>query len=335
MREFFSSLANQKDRLFFVVVAFLLLIASFIGGLGVGKFSNGSIGIPVFSPDPDWFMMAVKSAQPTVYEISKVTEVIDGDTFRADLTRFGRIEEKNVKIRLAGVNSPERFDQNCWKEAKDFTYSWLTGGGKVFVETWGRDTYGNRPVGFVYKQDITKSLEYELARNGYALPCLGYLKSQVGRDKFEFQQKLVMDASVLAQKDASKKPDSVWAKAMMPVTLTVVPNTPGKSSTNGDSIIIGLTDASQTIDLTGFSIMDESSQPEHRFYIPHFVLDKNMKSLTIYIGASKDSGWISGSGNRMFAMSATDWINDSGDTIYLRDSSRRVVAYVVYDSKKK
>lgn len=334
MREYFSSLANQKGRWFLIGVALILLVTSFVGGMKVGKFSD-SASVPVFSPDPDWFMTTLKKVQPTVYEISKVIEVVDGDTFKADLSRFGRVEEKSVKIRLAGVNSPERFDQNCWKEAKDFTYGWLTGGGKVFVETWGKDTYGNRPVGFVYRQEPFKSLEYDLVRNGFALPCLGYLKSQVSSEKFQNQQKMIMEASALSQKDATKKTDSVWAKAMLPVSLTVVPNTPGKSNANGDSIIIGLNYTSQTIDLTGFSVMDESSQPDHRFYLPHFVLDKNMKSLTIYIGTSKDSGWIASSGNKLFAMSAGDWINDTGDTVYLRDSSRRVVAYINYDSKKK
>ncbi len=334
MREYFSSLAHQKSRWFLVGVALVLLVTSFVGGMKVGKFTDSG-SVPIFSPDPDWFMTTFKATQPTVYEISKVIEVVDGDTFKADLSRFGRVEEKNIKIRLAGVNSPERFDQNCWKEAKDFTYGWLTGGGKVFVETWGKDTYGNRPVGFVYKQDPFKSLEYDLVRNGFALPCLGYLKSQVSSEKFQNQQKMIMEASTLAQKDATKKTDSVWAKTMLPVLLTVAPNTPNKSNANGDSIIIGLNDASQVIDLTGFSVMDESSQPDHRFYLPHFVLDKNMKSLTIYVGTSKDSGWIASSGNKLFAMSAGDWINDSGDTVYLRDSSRRVVAYVGYDSKKK
>ena len=297
-----------------------------------GQANESSLFVPPSqNNDPDWFMSVAVKEEPVLYEVTRVLEVLDGDTFKCDLSRFGRVELQGVKIRLAGVNSPERFDQNCWKEAGDFTRSWLAKSGKIFVQTWGKDTYGNRPVGFVYRSSPAyQSLEQDLVRAGLALPCLGYLKGKVSTEKYNAHKKMILDAADFARSNSRADKPSVWAPKSTAIQLSVTPNT-RKNLGYGDRIVISLKDLTKTLDLSGFSIMEESSLPEHRFFIPRFVLDKAHKNLVFNTGSKYGSSWISSEGSELFAMSETDWVNDDGDTVYLRDASRRIIAYTIYE----
>jgi endonuclease YncB( thermonuclease family) len=330
MENFIGHIKENWRFLLFVIVGIIVAVTSFLFGAGSGFGQRSMLAPPIVSNDPDWFMATATRIEPIQYEIARVIEVLDGDTFKADLAQNGRIVSRGVKIRLAGVNSPERFDQNCWQEAKDFTGKWFVGNDKTFVQTWGSDVYGNRPVGFVYKTLPYRSLEQELVKNGYALPCLGYLKGKVSKEKFESHKKVIFSAADYARKNVKLNKASVWSAKPIQISLEVSPNTGKNRLVSGDKITIALTDKSKTVDLSGFSIMDESSVPEHRFYLPKLELNSSNQTVVVNTGVNAGVGWISPNGSQIYAFSDSDWINDDGDTVYLRDSSRKIVAYVVW-----
>jgi hypothetical protein len=175
-----------------------------------------------------------------------------------------------------------------------------------------------------------RSLEQELVKNGYALPCLGYLKGKVSKEKFESHKKVIFSAADYARKNVKLNKASVWSAKPIQISLEVSPNTGKNRLVSGDKITIALTDKSKTVDLSGFSIMDESSVPEHRFYLPKLELNSSNQTVVVNTGVNAGVGWISPNGSQIYAFSDSDWINDDGDTVYLRDSSRKIVAYVVW-----
>jgi len=90
-------------------------------------------------------------------EKAKVIEVIDGDTIRI---------EGNYKVRLIGVNTPER-GQKCYEEAKIFLKN-LIEGKEVYLERDKRDKdkYG-RLLRYVYYNSTMVNLL--LVKEGYAV----------------------------------------------------------------------------------------------------------------------------------------------------------------------
>lgn len=322
---FWDDLKKNIGLIVFLVAGMVIAFASHKYGVDSQMRLSVSYPPPMQDYGNDWFMTASKTLEPITYEVSKVIEVQDGDTFKADLSRLGKVELKGVKVRLAGVNSPERFDQNCWKEARDFAGQWLSKPGKIYVQAWGKDVYGNRPVGFVYRPNPYQSLEQELVRNGLALPCLGYLKGKVSPEKFENHKKATLQAASYAIGNLKAGIPSVWGKPEGKFSISVEPNKKSDNLTR-DMITIKLEDSMSILDLSGYSIMDESSTPEQRFFLPKVILDKDRRSLTVYTGQKEGSGWISSNGD-LFALSGSDWINDNGDTVYLRDSCRKVICY--------
>ena len=88
----------------------------------------------------------------------KVIKVIDGDTF--DLM----FEEKTIRVRMFGIDSPER-GQAFNVKAKEFTASMIAG-KEVTVIIRNKDRYG-RFVCDVYVQDSTY-VNAEIVKAGYA-----------------------------------------------------------------------------------------------------------------------------------------------------------------------
>ena len=88
----------------------------------------------------------------------KVVKVIDGDTF--DMI----FEEKKIRVRMFGIDSPER-GQAFNVKAKEFTAS-LIAGKEVSVIIRNKDRYG-RFVGEVYLGDSTY-VNAEIVKAGYA-----------------------------------------------------------------------------------------------------------------------------------------------------------------------
>ena len=88
----------------------------------------------------------------------KVVKVVDGDTF--DLM----FEEKKIRVRMFGIDSPER-GQAFNVKAKEFTAS-IIAGKEVSVVIRNKDRYG-RFVCDVYLDDSTY-VNAEIVKAGYA-----------------------------------------------------------------------------------------------------------------------------------------------------------------------
>jgi micrococcal nuclease len=93
----------------------------------------------------------------TEHQTGKVVKVVDGDTF--DL-----MSDKKIRVRLFGIDSPER-GQPFNVKAREFTAE-LIAGKEVKVAVHNKDRYG-RFVCDVYLDDGT-SVSAELVKAGYA-----------------------------------------------------------------------------------------------------------------------------------------------------------------------
>lgn len=322
---FWEDIKRNSGLIVFIVVGITIAFAAHRYGAETHMNLSVSYLPPMQDYGNDWFMTASKTIEPVTYEVTRIFETLDGDTFKADLSRNGKAELKGVKVRLAGINSPERFDQNCWKEARDFVKEWFAKPGKIFVQSWGADVYGNRPVGFVYRSNPYQSLEQELVKKGLALPCLGYLKGKVSKEKYENHKKAILQAASYAMGNIKPDVPSVWGMPEKKLSILVEANTK-KDNPSRDRIVIKLDNPADTLDLSGYSIMDESSTPQQRFFLPKVVLSSTKNTVTIFTGQKDNSGWVSANGD-IYVLSGSDWINDDGDTLYLRDSQRKVISY--------
>lgn len=106
------------------------------------------------------FLSCAKIEQQT----GKVVKVIDGDTF--DLLT----EEKTIRVRMFGIDSPER-GQAYNVKAKEFTAS-VIAGKEIKVSIHNKDRYG-RFVCDVYLLDGTY-VNAEIVKAGYAWHFVRY-----------------------------------------------------------------------------------------------------------------------------------------------------------------
>ena len=109
----------------------------------------------------------------------KVVKVADGDTITI-LTP----QNKQVKIRLYGVDTPER-KQPYSKKAGQFTSS-LVAGKDVHVEVYDTDRYG-RKVGVVYVGNT--NVNQEVVRAGFAWQYRKYCKAPFCSDWLTLEKK--------------------------------------------------------------------------------------------------------------------------------------------------
>ena len=231
------------------------------------------------------------------------------------------------------MNSPETFDQNCWKEAKDFTIKWLSDKKEIFADIIGTDIHNSRSVAFVYSKEPEASLEVDLVNNGFAYPVLNYLENSVNKERFEDFKKTILEAQKYAIENVKPDELSVWSANQNIVKISAITNT-DKSNESKDEIILSLVDQTSSVELLGYSLMEESSDPRHRFFFPKLSLDQDHPTITIYIGVKDGINWVSKDRNEVCVMSDQDWLNDEGDTVYLRDPDRRIIAYFICDPVK-
>ena len=93
---------------------------------------------------------------PKDWQIVRVVKVVDGDTVAFEVSRvldddgereiFERV--RSMKVRLVTLDTPERGEVG-WPEARADVAYWLSVGGPLRVETYGRDAFG-RHLGDVY-----------------------------------------------------------------------------------------------------------------------------------------------------------------------------------------
>jgi endonuclease YncB( thermonuclease family) len=99
-----------------------------------------------------------------------IKRVIDGDTVVADFDRGLHDWKLDWRIRLAGINAPDKDDPDAWQRAKDFVESLVKPGDEVRVLSVGidHDQYG-RIYGQVKLADGT-DLGQALLDSGHAVP---------------------------------------------------------------------------------------------------------------------------------------------------------------------
>jgi endonuclease YncB( thermonuclease family) len=108
----------------------------------------------------------------------EVVKVADGDTITI-LTP----EREQVKIRLYGIDTPER-KQPYSRKAGQFTSS-LVAGKKVQVEVYDNDRYG-RIVGVVFADGV--NVNEEILRAGYAWQYRKYCKADFCDDWLKLEE---------------------------------------------------------------------------------------------------------------------------------------------------
>ncbi len=106
------------------------------------------------------YLPTTESEQTKFHGPYKVKQVIDGDTIYLD-------HNGTDKIRLIGINTPER-EKPYYQEATDYTAS-LVKDKKVYLvyDKERYDKYG-RTLAYVYLEDKTTMVNYEIINAGWA-----------------------------------------------------------------------------------------------------------------------------------------------------------------------
>lgn len=111
----------------------------------------------------------------------KVVSVADGDTITV-LTP----EHKQIKIRLAAVDTPEK-KQAYGQKAKDFTAARVAG-KNVTIKPETTDKYG-RTVGFVFVDGTNRSLNEQIVADGYGWVYRKYCQGTFCADWLQSEKK--------------------------------------------------------------------------------------------------------------------------------------------------
>ena len=115
----------------------------------------------------DKYQAKVKHYEERLSPLLKVIKITDGDTVNL-LTE----DYKTIKIRLDGIDAPERGQEYGDKSTKALGAMLKRGNQKVYLESLGQDKYG-RTIGKLYLPDGTFVNE-ELVKEGFAWQYLKY-----------------------------------------------------------------------------------------------------------------------------------------------------------------
>ncbi|MDH5327685.1 MAG: thermonuclease family protein [Gammaproteobacteria bacterium] len=108
---------------------------------------------------------------------AEVVRVVDGDTIELNVHVWPGLVQ-NIKLRLSGVNTPEKRGRNvsqCEKKAAqkatNFTQRWVKGINRIIVTEVKLGKYAGRALGKIKKGEL--DLGEELIRAGHAKPYSG------------------------------------------------------------------------------------------------------------------------------------------------------------------
>lgn len=113
-------------------------------------------------------------------EVSKITSVYDGDTFRAHIKDMPKIVGYRMSIRINGIDTPEKKgkcqkEKTLAKKAKNLTKSLLKNAQSIILRDIKRGKYF-RIVADVYVDDV--SIAQELIKHRLAVPYDGGHKAK-------------------------------------------------------------------------------------------------------------------------------------------------------------
>jgi len=222
-------------------------------------------------------------------EMATVLRVIDGDTC---------VLEDGRRLRYAGINAPEK-GEPLFEEATQANNQ-LVAGKKIRLEldSLPRDK-GGRFLAYIFVGKLFVNLE--LVRQGYA-----HIRHPLRR------------------KEAMRAGRGIWGKVRKsPIIIAIVHfNAEGDDRKNlNDEYIVIENRADEPVDLTGWTVYDESNA--HRYLFPSFVLSGKAK-VTLRTGLGKNTR------DELFWGSRSPVWNNDGDTVFIRDSEGNLVASYVY-----
>ena len=121
----------QISKLTFLTITIAWLVCGFSIGRNI---------FPKSSPEP---AATVQAASQTVWRIpATVNKVVDGDT--ADVTlAVPNKSSVTVRVRIIGIDTPEKSDKEGWEKATEFARKWCEGRiGAVIYATESYDSFG-------------------------------------------------------------------------------------------------------------------------------------------------------------------------------------------------
>lgn len=258
--------------------------------------SNPLLAAPAAGPSGD-----PSATPPPGAETMEVIEIIDGDTIRVR-TAAGTVES----LRLIGMNTPER--NECFADEAAQALAALTPVGSriaATVDVSDRDS-NDRLLRYLWVGSL--SVNEELVRRGAAI-ARRYPPDMALAERFE-----------VAQAEAREAQLGLWApEACGPAadaylrTVDVAYDAPGDDNANlNEEYITIANEGTNTVDLTGWSVKDESAS--HRYRFPAGFALTAGETLILRTGCGDDFGtelfWCN--------VGSAVWNND-GDTVFILD----------------
>ena len=233
-----------------------------------------------------------------------VVEVLDGDTFVAD------IDGEQVQVRLIGIDAPEKGE--CWSAEAANTLRRLLGESVVLTtDESDRDQYG-RLLRYVTHADT--DVNDEMVRLGAAI-ARPYPPDTSRERELETAQQTARQAGTGLWGPTACGPDEASQLAITEISA----DPPGQDAQDLNGEYIDLTNRGDSaVSLGGWVVRDESAS--HRFTIPDgFVLDPGA-TVRLHTGCGTPSDralyWC--------MQTSTVWNNDS-DTVFVQDTSGNIV----------
>jgi len=272
-------------------------------------------------------LYALPPHRPTVEVV--VVQVVDGDTLEASLSRVldGQLPpnwHSPVKVRLIGIDCPE-MDTPFGSKAKSFLTT-LLGEKYLYLEFdvayW--DPYG-RLLAYVYLDpEGYQMVNAILVALGFA-EAKAYPPNTRYRDLFED-----LEAVARAHKLGIWGAEEASALPTLPTSTVEAPlevvrfhyDAAGNDNYNlNDEYFVLRNVSGSPIDMSGWSAFDEAG---HIFRFPQgFVLEPGA-TVTVYTGCGTDTE------EKLFWCSRRAIWNNDGDTLFLRDSTGKLVLEYSY-----
>lgn len=233
---------------------------------------------------------------------AELLSVIDGDSIAVDVD--GRTEE----VRLIGINAPE--GDECFGDASREALVELLGDGDLVLAAGSEsdtDQYG-RLLRYVYVEGDNV--------NGRTLAVGNALTLQ---SRHEFNRAFVEIGELAASAGYGMwAPDACGPAAPAGATIVeVLYNPPGPDDEQSNSEYVTIAnDGTATLDLSGWTLRDESSQNRYVFNAVRLAPDERM---TIRTGCGEDRG-----DTAFWCADRSVWSN-GGDTAILQDRHGNVV----------
>lgn len=104
---------------------------------------------------------------PWTFSRCEVIKVTDGDSVQLHIDT-GFNHAATIKVRLLGVDCPERTNPEGWRIAREFAIRWLVETYPVTLECYGPDKYGGRWLGII-RNNMGESLSDALINSGFGV----------------------------------------------------------------------------------------------------------------------------------------------------------------------